>query len=155
MEIPISEESLKRTLTEQVNFIHEKKNLEKFIHNFKDSKDVKFPFPIAERTTDAVLVETFIEGLPITYYEKNKHPLNKVIARIGTMTFFEMLIKNNFIHADCHGGNILVQIKPNQKYNFFTEATDFAKEIYYFCERKLGACFYTEAMKKLYIESKI
>jgi predicted unusual protein kinase regulating ubiquinone biosynthesis (AarF/ABC1/UbiB family) len=37
--------------------------------------------------------------------------LNKVIARIGATTFFEMLMKNNFIHADCHGGNIMVRIK--------------------------------------------
>jgi predicted unusual protein kinase regulating ubiquinone biosynthesis (AarF/ABC1/UbiB family) len=56
-------------------------------------------------------VETFIEGTPITYYESNKHALNNVIARIGAKTFFEMLMKNNFIHADCHGGNIMVSIK--------------------------------------------
>lgn len=60
---------------------------------------------------DAVLVETFVEGVPVTYYEKEKHPLNKVIARLGSTTFFEMLMKNNFIHADCHGGNILIEIR--------------------------------------------
>ena len=54
------------------------------------------------------MVETFVEGVPVTYYEKQKHPLNKVIARLGSTTFFEMLMKNNFIHADCHGGNILI-----------------------------------------------
>ena len=28
------------------------------------------------------------------------------------MTFFEMLFKYNFVHADCHGGNIMVKISP-------------------------------------------
>ena len=55
-----------------------------------------------------VLVETFVEGVPVSYYEVNPHPLNKVIARLGSRTFFEMLMKNNFIHADCHSGNIFV-----------------------------------------------
>ena len=30
------------------------------------------------------------------------------------MTFFEMLFKYNFIHADCHGGNIFVKITPRK-----------------------------------------
>ena len=43
---------------------------------------------------------SFIEGMPITHYEKNKNPMNKFIARVGTNAFFEMLIQNNFVHAD-------------------------------------------------------
>ena len=37
--------------------------------------------------------------------------MNKFIARVGANAFFEMLIQHNFVHADCHGGNILVSIK--------------------------------------------
>jgi hypothetical protein len=29
-----------------------------------------------------------VDGVPITYYETNKHPLNAVIARLGATTFF-------------------------------------------------------------------
>lgn len=68
-----------------------------------------------------------MEGLPITYYEEHPHRLNAVIARLGALTFFEMLMKNNFIHADCHGGNIMVEIHE-RGYNFFTEIRDFIKE---------------------------
>jgi aarF domain-containing kinase len=78
-----------------------------------------FPFPFEEDTKDSVLVETFVEGVPVTYYEKVKHPLNKVIARLGSTTFFEMLMKNNFIHADCHGGNILIEIRE-KSYSWYT-----------------------------------
>jgi predicted unusual protein kinase regulating ubiquinone biosynthesis (AarF/ABC1/UbiB family) len=54
----------------------------------------------------------------VTYFESNRHPLNAVIARLGASAFFEMLMKNNFIHADCHGGNILVEI-TKQSTSFF------------------------------------
>jgi aarF domain-containing kinase len=77
---------------------------------FKYSDKVKFPVAIESGSGSSVLVETFVEGMPITYYESHPHMLNKVIARIGATTFFEMLMKNNFIHADCHGGNIMVRI---------------------------------------------
>jgi len=40
-----------------------------------------------------------------------------------------MLMKNNFIHADCHGGNIFVELKQ-QSYNFFTEIRDIIKDLY-------------------------
>lgn len=106
--MPVSETSLKRTLIEQIDFTFEMQNLNKFNEMFKERTDVNFPFPFAENTIDSVLVETFVEGVPVTFYEKQKHPLNKVIARLGSTIFLEMLMKNNFVHADCHGGNILI-----------------------------------------------
>lgn len=36
--------------------------------------------------------------------------MNRVIANIGARAFFSMLMKYNFIHADCHAGNIMVNI---------------------------------------------
>lgn len=51
-----------------------------------------------------------MEGLPISFYEEHTHKLNKAIAKLGADTFFEMLMKHNFVHADCHGGNIYVRI---------------------------------------------
>jgi predicted unusual protein kinase regulating ubiquinone biosynthesis (AarF/ABC1/UbiB family) len=38
---------------------------------------------------------------------------------LGASAFFEMLMKNNFIHADCHGGNILVEF-TQQSTSFFS-----------------------------------
>lgn len=111
MEIPVSYHSLKQTLTEQIDFTFEAKNLNKFNEMFKERIDINFPHALEENTRDAVLIETFVEGVPVTYYEINRHPLNKVIARLGSTAFFEMLMKFNFIHADCHGGNILIEIR--------------------------------------------
>ena len=39
-------------------------------------------------------------------------------------------MKNNFIHADCHGGNILVDIQE-KSVTFFSEVWDYLKEQLY------------------------
>jgi predicted unusual protein kinase regulating ubiquinone biosynthesis (AarF/ABC1/UbiB family) len=46
--------------------------------------------------------------------------MNRLIANIGAKAFFSMLMKYNFVHADCHAGNILVRIKeaPSAITNF-------------------------------------
>lgn len=121
---------------------------------FEARKDIKFPFPFEENTKDSVLIETFVEGVPVTYYENNKHPLNKVIARLGSTTFFEMLMKNNFIHADCHGGNIFIEI-TEQSYNFLTEIRDTIKEVFYSIETEVRSWSFSNLkIKKLYLESR-
>jgi predicted unusual protein kinase regulating ubiquinone biosynthesis (AarF/ABC1/UbiB family) len=51
-------------------------NLFTFREMFKYSKIVKFPLPISESTEDSVLVESFVEGVPVTYFKTNRHPLN-------------------------------------------------------------------------------
>ena len=107
-EIPINEQSLKDMLRDQLDFTKEEKNLMKFNKIFTNP-DVLFPIARPE-TTEEVLIMSFIEGRPITYYEKNYDPMNKFIARVGANAFFEMLIQHNFVHADCHGGNIMVSI---------------------------------------------
>lgn len=102
---------MKRTMTEQIDFTIEKENLLIFKDLFGNRNDLKFPTPFEKDTNEAILIETFAEGVPITYFEDNQHSLNSVIARMGADTFFEMLMKHNFIHADGHGGNIIVEVK--------------------------------------------
>lgn len=150
----MGEESLKKTLTDQIDFNIEARNLKLFGEMFKYNEKVKFPKPIEESTTPGVLVETFVEGEPITNYEGHRHRLNNVIARIGAMTFFEMLMKNNFIHADCHGGNIMVKIKEHSN-TLKEEVTDFFRGVYKAIEKKLMLwSFSSKLFKDLYLESR-
>lgn len=61
-------------------------------------------------------------------------------------------MKNNFIHADCHGGNIFVEVKQ-QSYNFFTELWDFFKDLAYVLKYRLKAeTVDSESLKQLYLE---
>lgn len=153
-EFPITKSALKKTLTNQLDFTIEVQNLKTFNELFVFHKDVHFPVPFEEVSVPSVLVETFIDGKPITYYERHRHQLNKTIARIGGMTFFEMFMKYNFIHADCHGGNILVRIidKP------FTRA-DRALDLLYRGFRWLENILVrlsgeSQVAKELYLESR-
>lgn len=105
-------------------------------------------------TASSVLVETFVEGDPITHYAEHPHPLNKQIARIGALTFFEMLFKYNFIHADCHGGNIIVKLQP-MKFTFKDRLLGLLYKGFRFVENiavKLSG--ESEIAKALYLESK-
>jgi len=48
---------------------------------------VKFPKPL-EQTNDEVLVESFAEGLPVSFFIEHPHKLNKAIAMLGASTVF-------------------------------------------------------------------
>lgn len=50
--------------------------------------------------------------------------MNKVIANLGAKAFFSMLFKHNFVHTDCHAGNILVKINDNPN-EFATRVNSF------------------------------
>lgn len=153
-EIPVGESSLKKTLIDQIDFNIEARNLNIFNEMFRGNEKVKFPIAIEGGSGTSVLVESFIEGTPITYYEHNKHLLNKVIARIGATTFFEMLMKNNFIHADCHGGNIMVRITERSN-SAIDKVKDLLGRAYRAIEKKLVTLsFRSKLFRDLYLESK-
>lgn len=153
-EIPVGESSLKKTLVDQIDFNIEARNLRIFNEMFRYNQKVKFPIAIEGGSGASVLVESFVEGIPITYYEENQHMLNKVIARIGATTFFEMLMKNNFIHADCHGGNIMVTIKERSN-SAIDNIKDLFKRAYRAIEKRLVTwSFSSKLFRDLYLESK-
>ena len=59
-------------------------------------------------------VESFEEGQLISRYVNNPgNPHNVKLAGIGLDSYLKMLLKDNFIHADLHPGNILVRTCPN------------------------------------------
>jgi predicted unusual protein kinase regulating ubiquinone biosynthesis (AarF/ABC1/UbiB family) len=78
------------------------------------------------------LIEELIDGKTIGYYEKHPHTLNRFIAMIGAKSFFSMLMQHNFVHADCHAGNILVRITED-KHPISTKVKNFVKNIRNYC----------------------
>ena len=141
---------MKRTLFEQIDFNVEKDNLRTFNSHFNGNKEILFPAAYESETRDSILIESFVEGKPVTYYEQNRHPLNAYIARLGTNAFFEMLMKNNFIHADCHGGNILVQVTKHTP-TFLGEVWDWGCEKIRQMKAKIQATFMEEgSLQELY-----
>jgi predicted unusual protein kinase regulating ubiquinone biosynthesis (AarF/ABC1/UbiB family) len=63
-----------------------------------------------------------------------------------------MLMKNNFVHADCHGGNILIS-SEERDYNFFTEVWDYLKDVWYIAEFRIKAeTLSEERTRQVYLE---
>lgn len=96
------------TMKSQTNLRIEGENLKIFAKNFKETPNVMFPeFRAA---TNDVLIETFCHGVSMKHYLGQNHPYEerKYMAALGLRAFLKMIILDNFVHADLHSGNILV-----------------------------------------------
>ncbi|XP_049579597.1 uncharacterized aarF domain-containing protein kinase 2 [Syngnathus scovelli] len=104
-------DEFEKLMTKQIDLRFEAKNIERFRENFRNVDYVKFPTPLRPFVTRAILVETFEESEPISEYLSAETPqeVKQKIARMGVDTLLKMVFVDNFVHADLHPGNILVQ----------------------------------------------
>ena len=93
------------------------RNLDQFISNFANKPldcpgTVDFPRPVFCK--EEILVETFMEGQPISTFVHGDFSaeVKKSIADVGVDITLKMVFAHNFIHADLHPGNILVDYDP-------------------------------------------
>ncbi|XP_072508671.1 uncharacterized aarF domain-containing protein kinase 2 isoform X2 [Notamacropus eugenii] len=104
-------EEFEKLMVQQIDLRYEARNLECFQNNFLDVNFVRFPTPLQPFVTRDVLVETFEESVPVSCYQKSEIPtkLKGKIAKLGIDMLLKMVFVDNFVHADLHPGNILVQ----------------------------------------------
>lgn len=99
-------------LREQLDLVTEAAHLDAFSRNFRHWSGVSFPQPAdAPLVSSEVLVETFEEGELISKYVGTEWKYNRKLADLGMHCYLKMLLKDNFIHADLHPGNILVRLE--------------------------------------------
>ncbi|KAG8760670.1 hypothetical protein FRC14_002351 [Serendipita sp. 396] len=107
-------------MNEQLDLRHEAANLKRFEENFKDRRTaaVSFPRPLEEYTRHDLLVEEFQYAVPLgAFLRFGGGPYDKAISTMGLDAFLNMLLIDNFVHADLHPGNILVKFyKPTTSY---------------------------------------
>ncbi|XP_062042567.1 uncharacterized aarF domain-containing protein kinase 2 [Lepus europaeus] len=111
LSLPEVVEEFEKLMVQQIDLRYEAQNLEHFQRNFRNVTSVKFPTPLRPFVTSDVLVETYEESVPVSSYQQAGVPadLKRRIARLGISMLLKMIFVDNFVHADLHPGNILVQ----------------------------------------------
>lgn len=111
LSLPEIVEEFEKLMVQQIDLRYEARNLEHFQCNFLNVNSVKFPTPLHPFVTRDVLVETYEESVPVSSYQQAGIPtdLKRKIARLGLNMLLKMIFVDNFVHADLHPGNILVQ----------------------------------------------
>lgn len=103
-----------RTLTRELEFGREMRNLERFNKNFSSDPVAVFPKAYPQLCTNKVLVMDRLDGISVAEVSLIPPGLNLVeLARQGARVWLEMIFRDGFYHADPHPGNLL--ILPNGK----------------------------------------
>ncbi|PSS05440.1 hypothetical protein PHLCEN_2v3820 [Hermanssonia centrifuga] len=113
--LPEEVEVFGRMMREQLDLRIEGGNLIEFDKRFSGrTLPVKFPSPLQTWSTRDVLVEEYQNALSLEDFLKNGGgPYNDTLAEVGLDAFLNMLLLDNFVHADLHPGNIMVRfVKP-------------------------------------------
>ena len=105
-------------LFEEIDYINEAKNAEKFAANFENDPEVKVPIIYREYSRQSVLTLEWINGFKLTDIES-------VIAagldpdeliRIGVTSGLRQLLEHGFFHADPHPGNLFATTDGRMAY---------------------------------------
>ena len=108
---PALVEEFAQTTLEEIDYLHEAKNLERFAQNYNQDARVATPEVIWERSSRRVLTLSDVSAIKISDIEglvaAGINP-NTVAAELAKVTF-EQFFVHGFFHADPHPGNIFVR----------------------------------------------
>jgi predicted unusual protein kinase regulating ubiquinone biosynthesis (AarF/ABC1/UbiB family) len=100
-----------RTTRNELDFIAEGQNAERFARDFSDDGGVRIPKVYAESSTRRVLIMENVASIKITDFEALEAAGidREVVARRLFDTYLTQVFVHNFVHADPHPGNLFVQ----------------------------------------------
>ena len=103
-------ESFERTMSKELQYIHEARSIEQFREFYKDHKNFYVPKAYKKLSTDKVLILEYVEGCKITDVKQVRawgHDPKK-IAEEGMEIYLTQIFQYGYFHADPHPGNVLV-----------------------------------------------
>jgi ubiquinone biosynthesis protein len=101
-------EQFARSLEREADFVTETRNIERFAKNFAGDPHIVIPRIYPEWTSDVLLVQERIEGIPATDLAAVERTGldRKLLAARGVDAFLKMILIDGFFHADPHPGNV-------------------------------------------------
>ncbi len=105
-------------LFEEIDYINEGRNAEKFAHNFRNDPQVKVPGIYWNYTSHHVLTLEWINGFKLTDTQ-NIQAVGldpEAIIQIGVTTGLQQLLEHGFFHADPHPGNLFAMSDGRMAY---------------------------------------
>ena len=108
-------EEFSRSLYEELDYIHEGKNAERFAVNFADLHDVVVPQVIWSHTTKRVLTLQDVGAIKITEYAAiDEAGISRAqVAEKLLDVYLKQVFEDGFFHADPHPGNLFVLPAPS------------------------------------------
>jgi len=112
--VSIYEES-ERLLYEEINYINEADNAERFAKDFEDTPWVIVPDVYRKLSTPRVLTMEFVDSFKLTDIAKVEElGLDKeIIAKRTADAFLRQIIETGYFHCDPHPGNMCVDASGN------------------------------------------
>ncbi|WP_448524799.1 ABC1 kinase family protein [Parathermosynechococcus lividus] len=105
-------------LFEEIDYLNEGRNAEKFAANFRDDPTVKVPQIYWEFTSQHVLTLEWIHGIKLTRTDcmvaAGVDPDN--LIRVGVISGLRQLLEFGFFHADPHPGNLFAMADGRMAY---------------------------------------
>ena len=109
-DVPALLREFSSTVREEIDYVHEAENAEKFLANFKDNPDVHVPRVVKSLSTVRVLTLEDVYAIKITDYAaitaagiKRGDVANRLLD-----TYLKQIFEDGFVHADPHPGNLFV-----------------------------------------------
>ncbi|MFJ6417117.1 ABC1 kinase family protein [Paeniglutamicibacter sp. NPDC091659] len=115
VDMPALVEEFAQTSLEEIDYLQEASNAERFAADFSDDDRVAVPRVVWERSTRRVLTLEDVTAIKITDYEAllaaDIDPAQ--VAPVFASVMFDQFFMNGFFHADPHPGNIFVTPIPD------------------------------------------
>jgi len=108
--------SFEQSIGEELHFLREMGNAERFAKNFEGNEAVHVPILYRELSTDRLICMEFVNGIKVSEIAmlKASDIDPAAVAKVGVDAYIEQVLEHGFFHADPHPGNIFVLPETRQ-----------------------------------------